>query len=353
MTQPAPSRAWRRAGSASLAVLLLAALAPLSAAAAGPPPFIGRIGDCQVNGNGPLSQSVAFTWRAANGRLKSRQTVMTDPGGEWQSRCEPEERVESGDRLSRTISGVTKKLTVPTLTVKVDRITDVVSGRAPAGSALHIEIFGRLGNAFHDLTVGGSGTYSQDFTVDQPIFGSDDITVEWQNAAGSRIDVETQAPHVVVYRGESQFQVVTSAGKAVTVQLLDGATVVGTGTATGPTFSGDFLDAHREPVVVKAGDTVKAPLVASDADFVVPAVTLAVNTATDVLSGTCLPDGQYLMHVNRRNNDVSDEFGGIADGAGHVSVGFTGFIDIKSGDKARLECHTPAGDIVVRRLTVP
>jgi hypothetical protein len=342
-----------RVASAVLGALVFAALMAGGSAAGGSAGFRIDIGSCQVAGFAPNGTSVAVTWRGRDRRLKTTQTVTADSFGIWQTRCEPEEHVEAGDRVRQTIGSHTRVVTVPTLTVVIDRVSDVVSGRGPGGRTLSVY----AADVRKDVTVAPDGTWFADYAGDFDILGGESVALQYVNHAHDLIRRFATAPFIRVWRGGSELLGWTEPGKAVSIGLADGAaTPRGTGNAVGAlgtgAFSGSFTHAHGQPVRPRAGDLIDARDVAADSYFTVPKVAIAADPATDVVSGRCLPHGLYLVDVHRRDFTAEWTTGGRADGKGRFSQDLTPYFDIKAGTKVELVCTLPSGDQVARRITV-
>lgn len=72
----------------------------------------------------------------------------------WKSRPIP---IQTGDRIELTWADQAITTTVPTLTVALDPLADVISGQAPPGVLLYLKLYD---HGLLTTTVGGQGTYS-------------------------------------------------------------------------------------------------------------------------------------------------------------------------------------------------
>lgn len=126
-----------------LASLMTGTLVAGASAAPRPITFEVFIGDVCVFGRAENNSFLKVIIRDSAGRQKGREAVEADGAGNWQS-CTFNGAfpILPGDQINVEVfdTGQTRTFTVPTLT-KIDRGTNVVAGRAPAGSNVELEAF--------------------------------------------------------------------------------------------------------------------------------------------------------------------------------------------------------------------
>ena len=96
------------------------------------------------------------------------------------------------------------------------------------------------------------------------------------------------------------------------------------------------------------GDKVQTTGIASDASFTIPAITIATNLATDVVSGVCLPDRPYQISAWSENHRREASRSGVAGGAGQFRKHLTSDMNLKAGDFVEVACRFVTGDYVSR-----
>ena len=124
--------------------LLGGSLAGVVAAAPRPITFELFIGDSCVYGHARSNSFLKVIITDKSGIQKGRGAVETDPEGYWSACMQQGVRpLAPGDSIKVTDfeSGQKRSFKVPTLTAKVDRGANVVSGKAPTGSNVEIEAF--------------------------------------------------------------------------------------------------------------------------------------------------------------------------------------------------------------------
>ncbi len=342
------------------ALLVTAVPAAVSAAPLGIR-FGAGIGDCNFSGsNAGNRQTILLVWKDKDGNLKSPQTVKSDKHGNWNGRCDSNEVVEVGDTIKATIGTKSRTFQVPELTVDVDRVTNVVSGLGPANDSVSLYAYSSNNNANQDVSTDPSGAYSYDFTSQLDITGDGWAEADWSSPSGDYVYAYGNAQYVQVWEGRAPYRsgyVEARPGQAVSVDLLDGSLVQkasSSGTANRYGYVNiDFLDANGNVVQALAGDTIDATDVASDATWVLPAISVSGVASTNRVSGTCLPNDDYYFEAYSPQYDRDNSFNGVADSAGNFSRNITHQMDLQSGDHIDVFCTLSTGDEVARHVTVP
>src|SRR5688572_6405967 len=81
-----------------------------------------------VGGTGPPSSSTTVTLFSADGTLIDRVIVNSSPAGTWSVQFEAP--VVVGSKIRASANSQTRLATVPQLSIKANRVTDVLSGKA-------------------------------------------------------------------------------------------------------------------------------------------------------------------------------------------------------------------------------
>lgn len=365
-----PATRVRTAGSL-LAALMLAALIPGTAAAATRPiTFSLGLGQGCIDGRASDNVSLDLVWRNAAGALKAKATVTTSVEGFWWF-CVGEESAATlriGDRLKATVGTTVRQFTIPQLTLNVDRAQDVFRGKAPAGTTLRLFYLNGIFSDFYSeekLTARADGRWS--FDPGWNIMGGIAADMRWNGPNGDKVWLTAHAALLRVTIGRAGFSGETRPYRDVEVILEKGAAVRrGAGLAVGDdygTFSGQFRNAQGNLVAPAVGDRVRAPSLASDADWIVPNVEATASAGTNVVSGRCFDAGTSADFVEVRviRTGVWRGLGlGSTDQDGFFQFDFDGpespFLhgaNVKSGDRIDVYCLQDSGDWVGARFTAP
>jgi hypothetical protein len=248
----------------------------------------------------------------------------------------------NGTDLDRTV-------TVPDLTLDVDRVASRVSGHGPAGKVLevtYLDCYPSLLCVIHApavvINVNSHGRFHEDLTTSSiDIDGADEVNVLYQNTRGDRFIRTTTAPYFAVTKPD-RVRVSCVPRGATTVRLMSStgvqrATRTFHATKDCSSFSGSFRkDGHA--VAIHAGDRVTSDL-AADARLVWP--TMSVKGSGDLLSGRCLANSR--IGVLLRRGGAPTPVAGTTDADGHFSVSTPSWT-FQPGDTLELICETSRGD---------
>ena len=355
----------RAIGSALALGALLLALLPTAASASSFNPQVGaNIGNCSVYGwNAGSKKSVVLTWKDSDGNLKNKQTVKSDSSGNFDGNCDYSERIEFGDTIQVTIGSGTRTLTIPKLTIAVDRVSNTVSGKGPAGDSVDVTGCERdMGcNDYTALTDGTTGAYSHDFSSDVDITGAGYGYVDWLSPQGDDVENSADAQSIQIWEGRPgsslSFEASGAAGQQFTLHLLDGSLApIGSSAVSFDqwgSYQNDIVDADGVRVRAHAGDTVDASGLASDAYFVLPAISVSGNVKTDKVSGTCLPNLPFSFEAYAFDYSRETSFDGTTNGSGSFSMKIAPQMKLKHGDHIDIYCTLSTGDQVAKHITVP
>src|SRR3712207_6080957 len=124
--------------------MLAGSFAGAASAATNPIKFEIFIGDSCVYGKAKPNSFLKVIITDRSGVQKGRGAVESDPDGNWSACMQQGVRpMAPGDKVavSDFETGHKRSFTVPTLTGRVDRCTNVVSGKAPTGTTVEVEAF--------------------------------------------------------------------------------------------------------------------------------------------------------------------------------------------------------------------
>ena len=342
--------------------LLLTVWAPGVAAAPRPLTVSVSIGDTCVYGQARKNSFVKVIVRDPAGNVLLRGVGDTAAYGQW-SVCGYGYPIQAGDKIKALVieTGQSRTFTVPRLTIDTDRVAETVSGKAPAGSMVSIEVAtpgaSSVGLPEYDMiesvVAGGGGAYSFDFSTDGiDLIGGATASATWTTAGGNvQVLRQTSVPGLSVAIGSAQFGGAFKPNAHLGIVVTHGVNQVATGDAIGDSFyggqiSGQFVDADTEPYAIRTGDWIAAPGLGSDGTFQVPAIDGTANLATEQVSGTCFANGLYIVLVT--GPDYLD-FGytfGTAGPSGGFTADLSGQLNIKKGFSVQIGCYTANADLV-------
>lgn len=367
-----------RAAGAMVAALMLAALIPATAAAASRPiTFEGTVDNSCLNGRASDNSSLTLVWRNASGALKEKVTLATDDFGYW-SHCvygrTPPVVLQRGDQLKAVVGSTARRFVIPNLTLNVDRANDVFRGKAPAGTTVRLFYLAGIFADYYEeakLTVGGDGRWSHD--PGWNIMGGIYADIRWRSSNADFVWLTGRAPMLRVTLGKARFTGETVARRSIKVILENASSGVRKAAGSDVAnkygeFSGRFRNTQGTLVPLAAGDRLRAPTLAADADWIVPNIEATANASTDVVTGRCFNAGTSARFVDvtvfraTATNPLRGRFLGSTDSNGSFTIDFAhgdpspffhGPANVKSGDRIDVNCLQDTGDWVALRFFVP
>ena len=252
--------------------------------------------------------------------------------------------VDAGNILGAHTRSVSRQWHVPDISVHVDRVNDTVWGRAPAGSALHVEIR-RGGNGFEpdghgstDGTAGTNGRYRLDMASQMDI-GAGMVGIVTTQVGPDRVADVGVALWLVTQQGQANVYGDASDPLHIELRAADGHVRATVDVVTGYgeyRYLALLLDALGQPVYPAPGDHIAVRGVA-DADLRIPVGNANGRVGTDVLYGRCMPSVTFDLWGR-------GEHKGTTNAQGRFSMALPGR-PIRRGDGVSLFCHYPSGDI--------
>jgi hypothetical protein len=348
-------------GSLVLATLLVGSIATSAAAAPRPITFEIFIGDSCVYGRARSNSFLKVIITDRSGVQKGRGAVESDPDGYWSACMQQGVRpMAPGDRVavSDFETGQKRALTVPTLTGKVDRGSNIVSGKAPAGTTVEVEAFDfrfdLWGEQYDSVrrVVANGGSYSYDFdNAGVDIKGGASVVIRWRTGADVVMVGRFQiAPFVVMALGQSDFAGASGPNKLAQLTLTRNGVVVARGNGVGAygdsSFYGDFADSDGERYFVKGGERFSAPVLGAASSWRIPQIAGTANLAADTVSGHCFSNGRFVTLAEGPNGSGYGLGFGTAKADGSFSVDLTDQVDIRKGFRVGILCYSAEGDEV-------
>jgi hypothetical protein len=252
-----------------------------------------------------------------------------------------------------------RQLTVPQLTIAVDRTTDTVSGQGPAGKPVRInvsdarwEAWGESYDVVRRVTVNAAGRYASDFSsAGIDIRGGAAASVTWSNKANTvRVSRYAEAPRIMLGIGYSDFTGVVRRNVYVKATVEDGAAnTLAIGNAVGGwsgVFEGVLTDDEGDDFLLRGGDWLSAPAVAADVDWRIPTGITSIDRATDKVYGKCFPNGRYQLYAVNPTTWAEGVKFGTAAANGSFTKDMTSAINITSNTYVEILCWTREADFV-------
>jgi hypothetical protein len=327
-------------------------------AAAAPITFSHTAGSRCVAGAKPATGTITLRLLSPSGATRARTTspaaAASLNGYEVCFKVIP----RPGDRIRAVRGSVQRTITLPPVSIAIDRVTDVVSGRGPKGRmvrmlarhcTLTIDCDDQTGGS---VPVNSKGRYRQDLTGAVDLRGMDELIVRYETSAGDLFQARALTPFLQVGTPDRVALYCAPPGThAVTLRRADG-TVRASASFRSPQrcISDHLAPLPRRfrrggtPIRPSKGNVIRSTF-ASDARLVWPGPSLQLPGGS--VSGTCLrnaPYGVYLVRVGEPGISYTLAEGSTA-GDGTFSAVST--MTFAPGDRIRLICVTPAGDHVI------
>jgi hypothetical protein len=335
--------------------LLAVALNVSAAAAVTPYTLTIYIGGSCIYTQGPASDTFTLHVRDRVGRLVVNRTGHTNSSG-YGDTCMPRS-IQLYDHVTLTNANQTHSLVVPLLTVKVDRVANVVHGNATPGA--HVTVQGyhyptySNSTAFGPVvaTAGTSGAWSVDFSGIMDFIGSDYFDNSVTTAAGDVIYRDLDASFMSVYGSTNYVYGYASSGQPITIKLSNPSGqpkgIAADVAQPNGFFGGYFLDAKGAATYPIAGDKVKG-MFATDALLTMPQTSLHGTASNDQITARCLPHRPFQAY-SYNDSGYSYQFG-TTDASGSLTVdmssGSYASFNLQAGDYIQVRCKTAKGDEV-------
>jgi len=341
-----------RRAALSLLALLAVALVPASATAAAPYRFDTQLGEDCTSGYGPDGEQLTIRLRNATGKLLATRSVTINPFDLY-SACFGT-AIKPGYRLTANGPQGSTSFVLPTLKLRLDRVTNVASGTAPDGAFLYLYTYACTPYACSldtqpTTTANGNGSWSVDTGRDVDgydsailLYRTDDDHNARRESRAAWFEVRRAATNAVTFHADR-------AGSVTFTLRSGGGAVLATVKRTVPGAGAYVLrfKARGNPVAITSGRRVVGSF-AGDASMVVPPLALAFDTAADEVSGTCFSGMGWRLNASAPGALPGDFVwdAGTADGSGAFTAQIAGLAD---GWTAIATCENQRGDWVVLR----
>jgi hypothetical protein len=302
---------------------------------------------------------------SGTGRTDARHRVsLFTPGGLLRDRVVVRSRgatyracfildMNANDRLRVRSGGQGRTFRIPDIQPFVDRVTDKVSGRAPAGTKVSLSLEDVV-PVQRTAVARPDGRYQVDFTSARDISAGDAILAQWAHG-GDAVNALQVTPFIIFKVFDDALDGSANRGADVSIELLaaDGRHRGDAHAEPGKygQFESTFRNEDGAPIYPSPGDRILAPEIASDLDLLVPSMPLHADAAADVVRAGCMPGARYFLLIES-SGDVA-ELRGRADDDGHIERSVGRSIDIRPDTFVLLQCRYETGDAIQRWLRVP
>ena len=301
---------------------------------------------------------------SAHGTLLATDDSVDFPSGDHFEACFGSRWLTAGRTLVATspTSAAQFRFTIPDVSLRVDRVTDVVSGRTDAGRGLTLRVsrcsllqrYQCPRVLTRHLTPSGTGSFRTDLTGALDVRGDDRFSVTSTSAQGHSWVWFEDAPYMFLTVGGGFVFGAIKPDQHATFRLTSGpgGSVLSTRSVTGDAGGSSYNFTFG--AVMRAGRQVVSDL-ERDARVTLPSTTttIAIEGANQVVHTRCLPDRPVAVSWDGPTGGVL----AAADGNGRASVDLSlaespGF-RLSHGSLLEVMCATRAGDIIDALETVP
>ncbi|HSH21466.1 MAG TPA: hypothetical protein VK992_02460 [Candidatus Caenarcaniphilales bacterium] len=330
----------------ALALGLLAAV-PAGAAAAPAITVEVIIGQPCISGTGPADTAHVAALRTPSGAIRGRFRTRSDESGFWGG-CFPFDTttfINGGDRLRVTAGTTERKLVIPRLEPHVNRMSDVVSGRAAPGTDVDVMIehrsnFRTSSQHFFPTMTDADGRYRIDTTAEVDLLGGDLVLVLQQQGADS-FGALGLVPHMRVSHANNVVSGSVNHGTDLRLELRNADGETKANVTAGPIIFGIFSVAmfrsDGRPAYPVGGDLLVGSF-AGDARLRMPFSYLNATASDDVVRGRCMARAPYELWAGR------ERFTGRTDSTGRLQRDVTNRLNLRKGDELVLNCMYDTGD---------
>jgi hypothetical protein len=312
-------------------------------------------------GFGPPNTAHTVTLYAPGGAVADQ--IYTTSTGTGQYYANWEVPVIAGSKIKAAAAGDSRTFTVPNLSVRVNRVTDVANGKAPAGSLLSLSMSHNTtlnpssGIYLNSLpSANSSGDWSIDLTPQVNLTGSDQVSVNWFSSNDDQVQASAIVPYMVARRSSSHLTGAVNLGATATIELRKASNALrGTATAAWTrfmTFEADVVNSSGDTVDVRSGNKLGGSF-ATDANITIPSISVAGDASSEQVNGLCMPNAPYSVYVRRGDFSASETHYGTTNGTGTLTSLFMAF-NLMLTDKILLTCRYGSGDrVAVGGYVVP
>lgn len=294
--------------------------------------------DVSGEGFAPSGSVTVSIYQSPGGALLWSGSVPTDTGGRFSAQQQDHwQDLVPGMRVVADDGVVTKDLVLADVSIgTVDRLADTVSGGAPAGSTVYVDLWDRFAGQSFDTTAGAGNSWTLDVSGTYDIAGGTEVQASVRDDDGDTTSANRQPPRIdanLSYDSVGGEGFAPNGTVTVTIRQTAGGTELYSGTT--PTWEdGSYgLDRQQHGVDLEPGMQVVVTDGTDTKDLtLVPFEVVSVDPASDVVSGTGPAGEEVFVSIWDRNDEGWQSVS--ADGSGDWSVDFTGMIDLTSNAHA-------------------
>lgn len=286
----------------------------------------------RLSGYGPLKAPVVGKVENNLGVVKDTCSTTTSSYGYYSLYFDAE--IQNGDIVVVDIGPLHYEQIIVPLTIAADAVNNIVYGTAPPNAWLNIfdeNWFGPYArNNYKYFSADGSGNFSAAFNE---VRGGDALEVlYWQGGHGDRVSVQSQVPYVQIDQTGDWVWGYTTPNTTGTASIKNSSGIVKASGAVSASTNGSY--SYEPGIDIIAGDKVSVDVgVLHQTSDVIP-LNGAINQATDVVSGTSLPNVAIGLATTYWNGSRYSSLNRFANtnGSGQFNVDFSSIVDLKAGD---------------------
>lgn len=270
--------------------------------------------------------------------------------------------VMAGDLFTLTVGGEAGLYgQVPTITARIDAVTDAVTGIAPADSEIVVTA---TATGDPDVSVAthsdASGNYNASFAGQVDLVAGSMVYAQYSEGFITYRAVGVQEQVRATLYG-SQVEGSAPQGARVEVQLFEaaptGSSLLAEGTTTAGANGAFRLDltkpGSRETVSTRPGNQLAVSMGdSSGIELVLPALSAEADPAADTVTGTVPPDAPVAV-IFGGMGPGGQRLETTADASGRYSVSFAGEADIVPGSTGSIVVEMSGGHTVSMAWAVP
>ncbi len=304
-------------------------------------------------GVGPPNTAHTVTLYAPGGAIADQVYLTSAANGQYNAFWEVP--VIAGSKIKAAAAGNLRTFTVPNLSARVNRVTDVANGKGPAGITVQLFVSHNTSlnpnssvNFNSITTANSSGNWSFDFTPQVNLTGNDSVSAYWLTANNDQVQAAATVPFMSARRASSHLKGALNTGATATIELRTAANAL-RGTAAGAWstfafFDAEFVNSSGDPVSVKSGNKVVGSF-ATDANVTIPTISVGGDASSEQVTGQCMPNTPYSVYVRRGNFSATETQYGTTNATGNLTSLFMVF-NLMQTDKILLTCRYGTGDRV-------
>ena len=294
--------------------------------------------DVSGEGFAPSSAVTVSIHQTPGGTLLWSGSVPTDSGGRFGAQQQDHQQdLVPGMQVVVDDGVVTKELVLADVSIGiVDRLADTVSGGAPTGSTVYVDLWDRFAGQSFTTTAGAGNTWTLDAGGMYDIAGGTDVQAAVRDDDGDTTSANRQPPRIdanLSYDSVSGEGFAPNGTVTVTIWQAPGGTELYSGTT--PTWDDGsyWIDREQHTVDLEPGMQIAVTDGTDTKDLtLVPFEVVSVDPANDVVSGTGPAGEQVFVDVWDRNDEGWQSV--TADGSGDWSADFAGTLDLTSSAHA-------------------